>query len=112
MQRKSQMQVWLCLWCRPRAAALIGLLARELPYATGAVVKTTTTTKPLLGTLFYLLLLPMRFVLFVCLFVWLLPFLGPLSGIWHMEIPRIGVKSEPQPLAHARATATRYPLTH
>ena len=45
--------------------------------------------------------------LFIYLFIYfvLLPFLGPL--LWHMEIPRLGVKLEPQPLAYARATATR-----
>ena len=28
---------------------------------------------------------------------------------WHMEVPRLGVESELQPLAYARATATRDP---
>ena len=41
------------------------------------------------------------FCLFVCLFVFC--FLGPL----HMEIPRVGVKSELQPLAYVIDTATR-----
>ena len=38
----------LWLWCRPVAAALIGPLAWEPPYATGAaqeIAATTTTTK-------------------------------------------------------------------
>ena len=33
------------LWCRPAAAALIGPLARELPYVTGAAVKRKRKTK-------------------------------------------------------------------
>ena len=37
-----------------------------------------------------------------------LPFLGPL--LWHMEIPRLGVRSELQPPACDRATAMRDPL--
>ena len=36
-------------------------------------------------------------------------FLGPLP--WHMEVPRIGVESELQPPAYARATAT-WDLSH
>ena len=32
-----------------------------------------------------------------------LPFLGPLP--WHMEVPRLGVESELQPLAYTTATA-------
>ena len=35
------------------------------------------------------------------------PFLGPLR--WRMEVPMLGVESELQPLAYARATATRDP---
>ena len=31
--------VWLWLWRRPAAAALIGPLARELPYAAGTTLK-------------------------------------------------------------------------
>ena len=38
------------------------------------------------------------------LFVFL-PFLGPLPQ--HMEVPRLGVESELQPPAYARATATQ-----
>ena len=30
---------WLWLWCRPAAAALIGPLAWELPYASGVTLK-------------------------------------------------------------------------
>ena len=37
---------------------------------------------------------------YVCVF---LPFLGPHP--WHMEVPRLGVESDPQPQAYARATA-------
>jgi len=40
----------------------------------------------------------------VCVLL-LLFFLGP--NLWHMEVPRWGVKSEPQPLAYATATATQ-----
>ena len=36
-----------------------------------------------------------------------MPFLGPL--LRHTEVPRLGVKSKLQPLAYARATATRDP---
>ena len=42
---------------------------------------------------------------FIILFYFV--FLGPHP--WHMEIPRLGVESELQPLAYTRATATRYP---
>ena len=38
----------------------------------------------------------------VCLFVF---FLG--SHLWHMEVPKPGVKSEVSPLAYTTATATR-----
>ena len=31
--------VWLCLWCRPAAVALIGPLTWEHPYATGMALK-------------------------------------------------------------------------
>ena len=31
--------VWLCLWCRPSAVALIRPLAWELPHATGVALK-------------------------------------------------------------------------
>ena len=31
--------VWLWLWCRPAAAALIQPLAQELPYALGVALK-------------------------------------------------------------------------
>ena len=37
--RCSSGPVWLWLWCRPRATALIGPLAWELPYAVGAALK-------------------------------------------------------------------------
>ena len=43
------------------------------------------------------------FIFFFCLFV----FLGP--HLWHMEVPRLGVKSEPQLPASTTTTATRYP---
>ena len=42
----------------------------------------------------------------VFLFVFdFLPFMGPLP--WHMEVPKLGVKSELQPPAYTKATATR-----
>ena len=44
------------------------------------------------------------FYLFIYLFIYL-PFLGLLP--WHMEVPRLGVELELQPLAYARVTATR-----
>ena len=44
---------------------------------------------------------PVSFCLFVCL--------GPPP--WHMEVPRLGVKSEPQLLTYATATAT-WDLSH
>ena len=47
------------------------------------------------------------FFLFIYLFIYLfifLAFLGPLP--WHMEDPRLGVKSELQLLAYTRATVT------
>ena len=37
---KDPMLLWL--WCRPAAAALIWSLALELPYATGAALKSQT----------------------------------------------------------------------
>ena len=43
------------------------------------------------------------FCLFVCLFC----FLGP--HLQHMEVPRVGVESEPQQPAYVIATATRDP---
>ena len=47
--------------------------------------------------LFFFLAKKIFFCLFVCLFVWFgfvfLPFLGLLP--WHMEVPRLGVQSEP-----------------
>ena len=42
-----------------------------------------------------------------CLFVCLVGFLG--LHLWHMEVPRLGVKSELQLPAYATATATRDP---
>ena len=42
--------------------------------------------------------------LFIYLFIYLFCFLGPHSQ--HMEVPRLGVKSELQPPAYATATAT------
>ena len=50
--------------------------------------------------IFYLFL----FIFFVFFF---LLFLGPL--LRHMEVPRLGVELELQPLAYARATATLDP---
>ena len=47
------------------------------------------------------------FYLFIYLFLVFLPFLGPLP--WHMEVSRLGVELELQPLACARATATLDP---
>jgi len=47
------------------------------------------------------------FLSFLLLLLLLLLFLGPLPR--HMEVPRLGVESEPQPPAYARATATRDP---
>ena len=41
------------------------------------------------------------------LFIYCHVFLGP--HLWHTEVPRLGVESEPQPSASARATATRDP---
>ena len=38
-------------------------------------------------------------------FFFFLYFLGP--HLWHMEVPRLEVSSEMQPLAYARATATQ-----
>ena len=40
--------------------------------------------------------------IYICLIV-CLSFLGPHP--WHMEVPRLGVESDPQPQAYARATA-------
>ena len=39
----SSMLLWL--WCKLAATALIQLLAWELPYATGAAIKTKQTKK-------------------------------------------------------------------
>ena len=49
------------------------------------------------------------FYLFIYLFIYLV-FL-PLSGLLprHMDVPRLGVESEPWPPAYARATATQDP---
>ena len=47
------------------------------------------------------------FCLFLLLLLLLLLFLGPL--LRHMEVPRLGVQSELQPPAYARATATQDP---
>ena len=47
------------------------------------------------------------FVFFCLLLLLLLLFLGPLPR--HMEVPRLGVESELEPPAYARATATRDP---
>ena len=55
-------------------------------------------------SLFWFLFLWGFFCFFVLVF---LPFLGPLQR--HMEVPRLGVESELQPPAYARATATRDP---
>ena len=38
-------------------------------------------------------------------FLFIFCFLGPC--LWHMEVPRLGVKSELLPLAYTTATATR-----
>ena len=43
----------------------------------------------------------------IYLFVYLFSFLGPY--LWHMEVPRLGVKSELQLLVYATATATQDP---
>uniref|UniRef100_A0A8D1BK53 2'-phosphotransferase n=2 Tax=Sus scrofa TaxID=9823 RepID=A0A8D1BK53_PIG len=50
---------------------------------------------------------PVLFFFFFFFFFVFLLFLGPLS--WHMEVPRLGVESELEPPAYARATATRDP---
>ena len=44
---------------------------------------------------------------FLSFFIYLLVFLGPHP--WRMEVPRLGVKSEPQLLAYTTATATPDP---
>ena len=41
-RRRSSDPVWLWLWCRPAAVALIGPLAWELPYATSVALKSKT----------------------------------------------------------------------
>ena len=38
-RRRGLDPVWLWLWCRPAAAALIHSLAWEFPYAMGAALK-------------------------------------------------------------------------
>ena len=45
--------------------------------------------------------------LFACFYVFCFVFLGPHP--WHLEVPRLGVELELQPLAYARTTATRDP---
>ena len=55
-------------------------------------------------------LVSVRFYLFLLIYLFIfvfLPFLEPL--LQHMEVPRLGVESELQPPAYARATAMRDP---
>ena len=63
--------VWLWLGCRPAAVAPIGSLAWELPYALGSAKKKDYE--------------------YMYIFFFFL-FLGPNPR--HMEVPRLGVKSE------------------
>ena len=45
--------------------------------------------------------------IYICLFIIIISLLGPY--LWHMEVPRLGVKLELSPSAYARATATLDP---
>ena len=56
--------------------------------------------------IFSSLLLPI-YIYIIIIIIIILPFLGPLSQ--HMEVPRLGVESELEPLAYATATATQDP---
>ena len=55
-----------------------------------------------------LYLLPIYRLSYPLIFICLFSFLGP--HLWHMEIPRLGVKSELQLLAYAIATAMHWIL--
>ena len=76
--RWSSDSEWLWLWCRLAAAAPIGPLAWELPYATGAALKRKKKKR--------------IFFCVCCLFV--------LGGFWlcpqHVEFPEPGIKPVPQ----------------
>ena len=73
--------LWLWLWCRPAAIALIGLLAWEPTYASGAALKSHKQN--------YLRgnsgIIPFPFL-------GALVFLG--SHPWHMEVLRLEVELE------------------
>ena len=43
--------IWLWLWCRPAAVALIGPLAQEFPYATGVPLKRGKKKRPNLNAI-------------------------------------------------------------
>ena len=81
----------LWLWCRPAAVAPTRPLAWESPYAVGMAPQ----KKQIKNKNFKKLLL----LLFV--------FLGPY--LWHMEVPRLGVKCKLQLLAYTTARATSDP---
>ena len=84
------------------AVAHIRSLAQEPPYAMGAAKKEKKKKKILMGrykmkdqnlpkvTLFWMSPYDRPFYLFY--FIILFYFLGP--QVWHMEVPRLGVKSE------------------
>jgi len=79
----------LWLWCRPASAALIGPLAWEPPCAAGAALEETKRQKRKRSR-------PKT-----------------RSVIWrHMEVSRLGVKSELQLLAYTKAHSNAGSLAH
>ena len=81
----------LWLWCRPAATAPIQPLAWEAPYTLSAALKRKEKKKICSRNMF------------VCLFIYL--FIYDFLGLYllHMEVPRLGVKSELQLLAYTTA---------
>ena len=88
------------LWHRPATAVNIRPLAWEPPYAAGVDLKrqNKNKTKWNMAAWWFASVIILFFFSFFFFF-----FLG--QNLWHMEVPRLGVKSELQLLAHATATA-------
>ena len=76
---KTADPVWLWLWCRLAAAALIWPLARELPYATGVALKRKKKKKEIGSS---------SFPFIVCF------------GCGHKEAPGPGIRPMPQQWQH------------
>ena len=99
-RRRGSDPALLWLWCRPAATAPIRPLAWEPPHAAGLALKSRKRKEGEKEVL-HLVLILKKLHLFVCLFLVL--------HQWHMEVPRLGVKSQLEPAAYITATGMQDP---